>query len=77
MHEQEPKMEKGGTYLEVLQGISPLQRLEGVLVIDPGGHGSQHEAEPPREAACVVLAQVKLNAVQSSLHSGVGEAALL
>lgn len=70
-------MDKGGTHLEVLQSISPLKGLEGVLVIDPGGHGAQHEAQPPREAACVILTQVKLNAVQGSLHSGTGEAALL
>lgn len=68
---------KQGTHLEVFQGISPLKGLEGVLVIDPGGHGAQHEAQPPREAACVVLTQIKLNAVQRSLHSGAGEATLL
>lgn len=63
--------------LEVLQGVSPLQRLEGILVIDPAGHGPQHEAQPTREAASVVLPQVKLNAVQSSLHSAAAETILL
>ena len=64
-------------HLEVLKGVSPLQGLEGVLVIDPGGHGAQHEVQAPREAAGVVLTQVKLNAVQRSLHRSAGEPALL
>lgn len=70
-------MMNGVQYLEVLKGISPLQGLEGVFVIDPGGHGAQHEAQPTREAARVVLTQVKLNAVQGRLHSCAGEPALL
>lgn len=61
----------------MFKGISPLQGLEGVLVIDPGGHGAQHEAQAPREAARVVLAQVKLDAVQCSLHCCAGEPARL
>lgn len=64
-------------HLEVVKGVSPLQGLEGVLVIDPGGHGAQHEVQAPREAARVVLTQIKLNAVQCSLHRSAGEPALL
>lgn len=67
----------GEAHLEVFKGLSPLQGLEGVLVIDPGGHGAQHQAQPPREAARVVLTQVELNAVQCSLHCCAGEPARL
>lgn len=49
---------------------------EGVEVVDPEAHGAQHHGEAAREAASVVLAKHKLDAVGGGVDRTLREAAL-
>mmetsp|Transcript_6913 Transcript_6913/g.24418 ORF Transcript_6913/g.24418 Transcript_6913/m.24418 type:complete len:631 (-) Transcript_6913:1328-3220(-) len=49
--------------LQLAQGRLVPQGLEGVHVVQPRGHGAEHQRQPSREAPSVVLAEGKLDGV--------------
>ena len=66
-----PGLAVGNAALEGGQRRFKSQRRQRVAVMEPAGHGAQHQGQPARKAAGVVLAQAKLDGIDGRLdHFG-------
>ena len=54
--------------LDFIEGCLKGQQLEWVFIMEPGGQHAQHQSEPNRESASVVLTQPEFDRVHGGGH---------
>jgi len=54
--------------LQLSDGSLEGERGERIGIVEPGGQGAQHQIEPPRETAAVVLSQPKFDGVHGGFN---------